>query len=466
MYCQFFLSNLRGEPILYREYRTTLGKETIDIFYREVIANKDGTAPPCMCRAGVNYYSLRSNSLFFVLTAIDGPITPAPSFTIELLCRLAATFRDYCGVLSEECVRRNIVLCYEILYDFIDWGYPQSTSSEALRPLVHTPAAEIPAAVLEALNEQATGTKQTKTDSALNAAERTITSMLEMLGANPSSHLSVSAAVRPSAEGAGTEGTQRREELFVDLIERLSVLFSASGDVVACEVTGSLILRNCLSGQPDISIYLNDDFIVGRNSGGGNEAIVIEDCNFHKCVDAARFAAEKALTASAPRGETVLMNYRAAQIESLPFRVYPFVDEVSPTKMVATVKVHADVPPDKYGLNVSVCVNVPRTCVSVFCESTAGTTEYHSTEHQVVCTLQRIQGGSDFAIRISMSHDHPRPQAKREVGPVDISFEIPSWTATNVTIRGVTVTERGQPIKTFRWIRSLTQSNSYVRRLI
>jgi len=414
----------------------------------------------------VNYYSLRTNSLFFVLTAIDGPITPPPSFTIELLARLAATFRDYCGILSEECVRRNIVLCYEILYDFIDWGYPQATNSEALRPLVHTTAAEIPRAVLNALNEQATGTKTTKGDTAIKTAERAVTNVLEKLGANPSSFLSVSAAVRPSAEGAGTEGGQRREELFVDLVERLSVLFSASGDVVACEVTGSLTLRNCLSGQPDIFIFLNDDFIVGRNSGGGNAAIVIEDCNFHNCVNAERFATEKALIASAPRGETVLMNYRAAQIESLPFRVYPFVDEVSPTKMVATVKVHADLPPEKFGLNVAVSINVPRTCVSCFCESTAGTAEYHSTEHQVVVTLPRIQGGADFAIRISMSHDHPRPQAKREVGPVDISFEIPSWTATNVTIRGVSVAERGHPLKAFRWIRSLTQSNSYVRRLV
>jgi len=466
MYCQFFLSNLRGEPILYREYRSDLGKETIDTFYREVIANKDGTAPPCMCKEGVNYYSVKTNSLFFVLTAVDGPITPPPSFTLELLARLAATFRDYCGVLTEECVRRNVVLCYEILYDFIDWGYPQATNSEMLRPLVHTPAAKIPDAVLQALDEQATGTKQTKSDLTINAAERAVTNVLEKLGANPSSFLSASAAVRPTAEGASAESVGRREELFVDLAERLSVLFSSSGDVVACEVTGSLVLRNCLSGQPDIYIFLNDDFIVGRNSGGGNAAIVIEDCNFHNCVNAERFAMDKTLVASPPRGETVLMNYRAAQIESLPFRVYPFVDEVNPTKMVATVKIHADLPPEKYALNVVVRVNVPRSCVSCFCESTAGTAEYHSTEHQVVCSLTRVQGGSDFAIRISMSHDHPRPQAKREVGPVDIAFEIPAWTATNVTIRGVSVSERGQLIKTFRWIRSLTVSNSYVRRLV
>ena len=175
-----------------------MGKETIETFYREVIANKERTAPPCLCCAGVNYYSVRVGSLFFVLTAPDGPLAPAPSFTVELLVRLSATFRDYCGLLSEECVRRNIALCYEILYDFMDWGYPQATNTDALRPLVHTPAAPIPATVRQALEEQATGVRASKTDQAVNAAERAVNSVLERLGAAPGPHLSVSAALRPS----------------------------------------------------------------------------------------------------------------------------------------------------------------------------------------------------------------------------------------------------------------------------
>ena len=455
----------------------TLGKETVDTFYREVIANKDGTAAPCICKEGVNYYHVRAGALFFVLTALDGPLAPAPSFTLELLARLAATFRDFCGVLSEECVRRNVVLCYEILYDFGDWGYPQATGAEALRPLVHTPAAPIPAAVLQAIDDQASGTRSTRTEHAVSSAERAVSSVLERLGASPAAHLSAAAAVRPTAEAASVEGgarQARREEVFVDLVERLGVLFSAAGDVVACEATGSLVLRNCMSGQPEIYVFLSDDFVVGRgngnggsgNGGGNNSALVIEDCNFHSCVRSERFAVDKTLVAAAPRGEVVLLNYRAAQIEALPFRVYPFVDEVSATKLVATVKVHADLPPERHALGVVVRVGVPRSCASCFCESTAGTAEYHRPAHQVVCTVPRLQGGADFAVRISVSHDQPHPHARREVGPVDIAFEIPGWTATSVAIRGVSVTERGQSIKSFRWIRSLTVSNSYVRRLV
>ena len=45
--------------------------------------------------------------------------------------------QDYCGLLSEDAVRKNFVLVYELLDEIIDYGYPQNSSSEALKELVH-----------------------------------------------------------------------------------------------------------------------------------------------------------------------------------------------------------------------------------------------------------------------------------------------------------------------------------------
>lgn len=39
-------------------------------------------------------------------------------------------------MLSEEAVRRNCVLVYELLDEVVDNGFPQSTSSEALKEYV------------------------------------------------------------------------------------------------------------------------------------------------------------------------------------------------------------------------------------------------------------------------------------------------------------------------------------------
>jgi hypothetical protein len=39
----------------------------------------------------------------------------SPSVILELLRRIGGIIRDYCGVLSEEAVRKNCVLVYELL---------------------------------------------------------------------------------------------------------------------------------------------------------------------------------------------------------------------------------------------------------------------------------------------------------------------------------------------------------------
>jgi len=43
----------------------------------------------------------------------------SPSFTLELLERIARVCKDYCGVLSEEAIRKNFILIYELLDEII-----------------------------------------------------------------------------------------------------------------------------------------------------------------------------------------------------------------------------------------------------------------------------------------------------------------------------------------------------------
>ena len=71
----------------------------------------------------------------------------SPALGIEILNRLLKIIKDYCGMLTEEAVRRNFSLIYELLDEAIvrllsspnpqDFGYPQDTSSEALVQFVH-----------------------------------------------------------------------------------------------------------------------------------------------------------------------------------------------------------------------------------------------------------------------------------------------------------------------------------------
>lgn len=60
----------------------------------------------------------------------------APSMVHDIIYRMMKVFRDYCGVLNEESIRKNFVLVYEIIDEVIDYGHPQLVSTEHIRSLI------------------------------------------------------------------------------------------------------------------------------------------------------------------------------------------------------------------------------------------------------------------------------------------------------------------------------------------
>ena len=75
-----------------------------------------GDPPPVFCVDGVNYLFIKKSSLYFVATS---RFNVSPSFVLEVLERLAKVFKDYCGVLSEESIRKNFILIYELLDEML-----------------------------------------------------------------------------------------------------------------------------------------------------------------------------------------------------------------------------------------------------------------------------------------------------------------------------------------------------------
>ncbi|CAE7935844.1 AP4M, partial [Symbiodinium sp. KB8] len=73
----------------------------------------------------------------------------------------------------------------------------------------------------------------------------------------------------------------RKNEIFVDILERLTVLFNSN---------------------------------------------VLDDCNFHDCVNLDEFEDNRSLTLVPPEGEFVVMNYRISSEFQPPFRVYPVIE--------------------------------------------------------------------------------------------------------------------------------------------
>ena len=65
---------------------------------------------------GVNYFHVKVVGLLFVATT---RVNVSPSLILELLQRVARVIKDYLGVLSEDSLRKNFVLVYELLDEVI-----------------------------------------------------------------------------------------------------------------------------------------------------------------------------------------------------------------------------------------------------------------------------------------------------------------------------------------------------------
>ncbi|CAM9625766.1 unnamed protein product, partial [Pylaiella littoralis] len=421
---QFFILSPRGDTIISKDYRGDAVPGTTDTFFRKVKFWEGGDPPPCFTFDGMNYIYVRKNGLLF---AVSTHWNVSPSMFLELLNRLAKVFKDYCGVLSEEAIRKNFILVYELLDETLDYGYPQGTSTETLRNHVRNE----PILVDSAKSMRLPSALKTKT--------------------------APSSSVQKPVSGTGQNSGAQRNEIFVDILERrLSVLFSQSGQVVNSSIDGCIQMKSYLSGNPELRLALNEDLVVGKsNAGAGFGSVVLDDCNFHECAKLDEFDSMRQLSFTPPDGEFVLLNYRINAEFRCPFRLFPSVGDIDPYRMEVVVIVRADMPETAAGTNVVVRVPVPRNAVSVHSEVESRvpgqSAEYSAAEHRVVWTIKKFQGSSELTLRTKVTLPNiVNASNRKEVGPVSMQFEIPMYNVSNLQVRYLKIAEFAKSYNPFR----------------
>jgi len=109
-----------------------------------------------------------------------------------------------------------------------------------------------------------------------------------------------------------TDGVKhQKNEIFLDVVEKLNILISKDGNVLRSEILGTVRMRSSLSGMPELKLGLNDKTLyemTGKQSR--NKLIELEDIKFHQCVRLNKFDTERLITFIPPDGEFDLMSYR------------------------------------------------------------------------------------------------------------------------------------------------------------
>jgi AP-4 complex subunit mu-1 len=441
---QFFILSPRGDTIIFKDYDGNAPHALQEDFFRKFKFYGKSDCPPIFTLNDLKYIFIRRNNLLIVATT---QFNVSPAGTLELLNRMAKVFKDYCGVLTEESIRKNFILVYELLDEIMDCGFPQVTSTEMLKQCVHNEAISVIQAPL--------------------------------LG-NPASFLSKmqgktkesGSANIPISMGLGTAGggsKSQKNEIYVDIIERLTVLFNSAGYIVNSSIDGSIMMKSFLSGNPELRLALNEDLVIGKENAsmGG---VVLDDCNFHERVFLDEFESSRTLHFIPPDGEFAVLNYRITADFRAPFRIFPAIEDISEFKCDFTCIVRAELPETNHGTNVIIRLPLPRCTVGAACsfamEIPGCQAEYNASERKVIWNVRRFNGGTEIAIRVKITTNQPiTPAIKREIGPISMSFEVPMYNVSRLQVRYLRISETHSSYNPHRWVRYITQSSSYVCRI-
>lgn len=358
---------------------------------------------------------------------------------MTFLFRLSQVFKDYFGTLEDESIRDNFVIIYELLDETMDFGMPQSLDSTILRSFITTDA-----------NRMAED----------NASKPPV---------------ALTNAVSWRAEGI----KHKKNEIFLDVVEKLNLLVAANGTVLHSEIIGAVKMKSFLSGMPELKLGLNDKLMfeaTGRSQARG-KSVELEDIKFHQCVRLARFENDRTISFIPPDGEFDLMSYRLNTHVKPLIWVEAVVEPHKGSRIEYMVKTKSQFKSRSVANNVEIIIPVPNDVDSPSFKSSVGNVTYLPDKDCVVWTIKQFHGGREYLMRahfglpsISASDVDPEFAKKKGGGenswkaPIRVKFEIPYFTVSGIQVRYLKIIEKSG-YQALPWVRYITANGDYQLRM-
>jgi AP-1 complex subunit mu len=420
-----FILDARGKTLISRDFRGDLPMSAVSEFKTRVVdAENDSLLTPFVHVESKGYtfvYIRHANIYLVAATRRNSNATMLLAFLYKLVDVCTEYFRD----VQEESIRDNFVIIYELLDEMMDFGYPQVSESKILREY--------------------------------------ITQDFHVLERPNSLPVAVTNAVSWRSEGV----RHARNEVFLDVIEKVNVLIAGNGNVLRSEIVGKLVMKSYLSGMPNLKLGLNDKLqfdAVAETSGREpkGRAVELEDIKFHQCVRLARFENDRTITFIPPDGAFELMSYRLST-EVKPLIWVDAIIELRQTRIDYIIKARAQLKPRAVANNVKILIPVLPDVDTPHFKCSSGTSKYAPDRDILVWSLKQFKAGREAVMKghfglPSISKDVPRESATRR--PIQVEFEVPYFTISGLQVRFLKVVEKSG-YHALPWVRYITQSGDY-----
>lgn len=429
MASQIHFLDIKGKPLLSRDYKGDISSTTIEKFPLLLLELEntvdDGEYKPFINHEGINYIFINHNNLYIcALTRKNENIMTI----IIFLSKLVEVMTQYFKSLEEESIKDNFVIIYELLDEMMDFGVPQTTDTKILKEY--------------------------------------ITQDYYSLIKSTPMHLVAPPNALTNSVSWRKEGIfYKKNEAFLDVIESINMLITANGQVLNSEILGEIKIKSHLSGMPDLRLGLNDKGIFTGNNDATTDSgknIEMEDIKFHQCVRLSKFENEKLITFIPPDGEFTLMSYR---LSSSQFLMKPLilvncktkVHKHSRIEIVCTVK--AQIKKKSTANNVEVVIPIPEDADTPKFSPEYGSVKWIPEKSCLIWKLKTFPGGKQFSMRAELGLPAVTdPESIMSKKPIKVNFSIPYFTTSGIQVRYLRINEPKLQYQSYPWVRYITQS--------
>ncbi|TYI21439.1 hypothetical protein ES332_A06G036800v1 [Gossypium tomentosum] len=277
---------------------------------------------------------------------------------------------------------------------------------------------------------------------------------------------------------ANEPGGRKREEIFVDIIEKISVTFSSSGYILTSEIDATIQMKSYLTGNPETRLALNEDLSIGRGGESANDyrssygsgAVILDDCNFVESVRLDSFDMDRTLALVPPDGEFPVMNYRMTQEFKPPFHINCLIEEAGHLKGEVILKVRAEFPSNITANTVVLEMPLPKYTTRASFELEPGVTgqrtDFKGANKKLEWDLEKFVGGVEHTLRAKLTFSQDlHANITKEAGPVSMTFTIPMYNVSRLQVKYLQIAKKSSSYNPYRWVRYVNQANSYVARI-
>lgn len=459
-----YFFNGRGDVLIQRLYRDGVDHGSIPALYRTHVLNTShsmskfsgyseaggdaGRKPVVVLPNGDAMLTYRPRNSGVAVVAVTSSNANC-MMILQFLVGLVSLVQSYCdGKFEEEIVKGNFVLILELLDDTLDHGYPQLTDPALAKAFIYQ---KPKSSFLDKLGGSSSEREKRKKELQAQA-----------------STMQVTGAVGWRKDG-GVK--YKKNEVYLDVTESVSVLMSSNGDVLSADVNGRITMRSCLSGMPEVKLGL----VV--NAGGGPvsadqihtsnqmEGSYVKGVTFHPCVNLGRYNESQILSFVPPDGEFELAKYRVTEGIRLPFKATTLMTEQGRTRIDVTVKIRSE-----YASNVSaarcvVVIPVPMQTARAKFQLTAGKAVYDPQRNALVWKIKKFPGAAEHTLVATVELiSTAKERGGTSRAPMSLHFHLPNLGVSGAQVSQLQVWEKSG-YKVDKWVRWNTRSDLYEIRM-